>query len=106
MRRFFGWNNFLVLADDPRTFAWSAPMRDLAVELEMSDVGLRKLIASYGIATPPQGYWNKIRAGKPVPKCPKSPPRRPGEIGRLRVDARFAKVLSPAPPFPANGPFA
>ncbi|MDZ5696697.1 hypothetical protein [Chelativorans sp. M5D2P16] len=81
-------------------------MRDLAAKVALSDVGLRKLLTRCGVAAPPQGYWNKVRAGKPVPVRPKAPPRRPGEIGRLRVDTRFAKVLIPAPPLSSEGPFA
>lgn len=95
-----------MLADDLYAFAWSAPMRELAAELELSDVGLKKLLARHGVAPPPQGYWNKVQAGKPVPTCPKAPPRRPGEIGRLRLDARFAKVLHPVLPISSEGPFA
>lgn len=81
-------------------------MRDLAARLDLSDVGLKKLLTRYGVAAPPQGYWNKVRAGKPVPACVKASPRRPGEIGRLRVDGRFAKVLSATVPLPSDGPFA
>lgn len=99
-------NDILVLPDDLIAFAWSAPMRDLAAKLELSDVGLKKLLARCGVASPPQGYWNKIRAGKKVPALPKAPPRRPGEMGRAGVDARFKKVLSIADPLPSNGPFA
>lgn len=106
MRQSYSHNDILVLPDDLRTFAWSAPMRELAAKLDLSDVGLKKLLASYGVTPPPQGYWNKLHAGKPVPKCPGAPPRRPGEIGRLRLDARFAKVMSPSPPLLSEGPFA
>lgn len=99
-------SDILVLHDDLIAFAWSAPMRDLAAKLDLSDVGLKKILARCGVAPPPQGYWNKVRFGKAVPTRPKAPPRRPGEIGRLRVDARFAKVLTPASPLPSGGPFA
>ena len=99
-------NDILVLRNDLIAFAWSAPMRDLAAKLDLSDVGLRKLLARCGVTPPPQGYWNKVRAGKPVPEPPKAPPRRPGETGRLSVDKRFARVLSPAAPLPSDGPFA
>lgn len=98
--------DILVLSDDLIAFAWSAPMRDLAAKLELSDVGLKKLLTRCGVASPPQGYWNKIRAGKRVPALPKAPPRRPGELGRASVDARFAKVLTIAAPLPSDGPFA
>ena len=106
IRQLYGWNDLLVLPDDLREFAWSAPMRDLAARIGLSDVGLKKLLTACGVPTPPQGYWNKVHAGKPVPKCPKSPARRPGETGRVRVDARFAGVLKPADPLPSQGPFA
>lgn len=81
-------------------------MRDLAARLNLSDVGLKKLLASHGVAPPPQGYWNKLKAGKPVPKCPKAPQRRPGETGRLNIDRRFAEVLTPVSSLPSEGPFA
>ncbi|RWP54367.1 hypothetical protein [Mesorhizobium sp.] len=99
-------NDILVLPDDLIGLAWSAPMRDLAATVEMSDVGLKKLLTRCGVASPPQGYWNKVRAGKRVPALPKAPPRRPGELGRVSVDARFAKVLPIAAPLPSAGPFA
>ncbi|WP_287137160.1 hypothetical protein [Mesorhizobium sp.] len=41
-----------------------------------------------------------------MPAPPKAPPRRPGELGRASVDARFKKVLPIASPLPSNGPFA
>src|ERR1044072_575990 len=104
--RLYGSNDILVMPDDLRAFAWSAPMRDLAAKLDLSDVGLKKLPASYGVAPPPQGHWNKVHEGKPVLKCPKAPPRRAGEIGRVRVDVRFAKVLPAAAPLSSAGPFA
>jgi hypothetical protein len=106
LRRVYRPSDILVLPDDLRAFAWSAPMRDLAAKLDLSDVGLKKLLASYGVSPPPQGYWNKVRAGKPVLNRPKAPPRGPGEAGRIRVDARFANMLSPARPLAPDGPFA
>ena len=106
MSRYYGWNTFPVMPDDLIAWAWSAPMRDLAAKVELSDVGLKKLLKSYGIVTPPQGYWNKVHAGKPVPRCPKALPRRPGETGRLNVDQRFASILPRAAPIPSTGPFA
>lgn len=106
MGRFYSWNDILVMPGEVRAFAWSAPMRELARKVGMSDVGLKKLLASYGVVAPPQGYWNKVHAGKTVPKPPKPPPRRAGEIGRIRIDSRFASVLTPVPPMPSHGPFA
>ena len=34
-------------------FAWSAPMRDLAAKVGMSDVGLKKLLSNHGVPAPP-----------------------------------------------------
>lgn len=106
MGRLYGWNDILVVPEDLLAWAWSAPMRELAPKIEMSDVGLKKLLAACGLPLPPQGYWNKIHAGKPVPKPPPPPPRGPGQIGRIRLDPRFANVLTPTGPLPSTGPFA
>jgi hypothetical protein len=106
MRRHYSPNDILVTPNDLWAFAWSAPMRDLAAKVGISDVGLKKLLASVGVAAPPRGYWNKLQAGKPVPAIPRAAPRRPGETGRIRLDSRFTKVIQPAPPLPSSGPFA
>lgn len=100
------WNGFLIIPEDLLKFAWSAPMRDLAARVGLSGVGLKKLLASYGVVPPPQGYWNKLRAGKPVPSRPKAAERRPGETGRLRIDQRFAGLIPVAGPISSSGPFA
>lgn len=102
----YGWKELLVLPDDLIAFAWSAPMRDLAAKIGLSDVGLKKMLRSHGVITPPQGYWNKIHAGKPVSKRPKAAARRPGETGRIRLDQRFASVVASTAPLPSSGPFA
>jgi len=81
-------------------------MRDLAAKIGLSDVGLKKLLKGHGVTTPPQGYWNRVHAGRPVPKCPKAQPRGPGETGRVHLDARFANILTPADPIPSAGSFA
>jgi hypothetical protein len=99
-------NEILVLPQDLQDFAWSAPMRDLAAKIGLSDVGLKKLLKSHGVITPSQGHWNRVHAGKPVPKCPKVPPRRPGDTGRIHVDHRFAGVLTAVEHMPSSGPFA
>lgn len=104
--RYGNWNDILVLPEDLIAFAWSAPMRDLAGKLDISDVGLRKQLSNYGVPLPPQGYWNKVHAGKVLPSRPSVPPRRPGEVGRVKVDSRYAKVLPIAEAMPSAGPFA
>jgi hypothetical protein len=47
---------------------WSKPMRDVAVELGLSDVGLAKVCDRHRVPRPEQGYWNKIRADQPAKK--------------------------------------
>jgi hypothetical protein len=107
MSRYYpAWNGIQVLPEDLIKFAWSEPMRDLATKIGMSDVGLRKLFVSMDIAPPPQGYWNKLRAGKPVPEMPKAQPRQPGTTGRLLVDRRFEPFVPQAQPLSSAGPFA
>ena len=49
IRQLYGWNDLLVLPDDLREFAWSAPMRDLAARIGLSDVGLKKLLTACGV---------------------------------------------------------
>lgn len=49
-------NEILVLPQDLQDFAWSAPMRDLAAKVGLSDVGLKKLLRSLGVVTPAQGH--------------------------------------------------
>lgn len=100
------YNDILVLPQDLQDFAWSAPMRHLAASVGLSDVGLKKILKSHGMAAPPQGYWNKVLAGKPVPRCPTAAARGPGERGRVGLDRRFAGVLATAEHLPSSGPFA
>lgn len=87
-------------------FAWSAPMRDLANRVGVSDVGLRKLLTGHGIVLPPQGHWNRVHAGRSVPEPPSPLGRRPGERQLLNLDARFGSVLACEPPADPDGPFA
>lgn len=87
------------------TFAWSAPMHELAANVGISDVGLKKVLRSHGIITPPQGHWNKVRAGKKVQDPPHATPRGPGESGRVALDERFRGIIEQAEPIPADGPF-
>ena len=47
---------------------WSKPLRDIAADLGISDVGLAKVCERHRVPRPEQGYWNKINAGKPAKK--------------------------------------
>lgn len=99
-------HGFLADPQDVIAFAWSAPMRDLAGKLELSDVGLKKIFTSHGIAVPPQGHWNRVHAGKVVGTPPKAAPRRPGESGRITLDSRFRGLIPEAEPISEHGPCA
>ncbi|MGA8136845.1 MAG: hypothetical protein WCA48_22215 [Pseudomonas gingeri] len=50
---------------------WSESMVQVAPRYNLSDVGLKKLCARLQIATPPRGYWAKVKAGKRVHPRPK-----------------------------------
>ncbi len=48
---------------------WSKPMRDLAADLGISDVGLAKVCDRHRVPKPERGYWNKIQAGQKTMKA-------------------------------------
>lgn len=105
MNYWYHRNDIMVMPDDLIAFAWSAPMRDLAAKVGLSDVGLKKLLKGFDVVTPPQGHWNRVHAGRKVPTPPKAPHRRPGETGRILIDSRFAPFIAQAAPISARGPF-
>lgn len=94
-----------VTRDNLVAYAWSAPMRELAADLGMYDTGLKKLLKTQAIFPPPQGYWNKVKAGKVVPVRPLAPPRGPGQSDRVGLDSRFVGKIEAAPPIAPKGPF-
>ena len=51
---------------------WTTPMRRLASQYGLSDVGLAKICKKLDIPRPPVGYWAKKEVGKapPRPKLP------------------------------------
>ena len=49
---------------------WSTPMRTLAQQYGLSDVGLAKVCKKHDIPRPPVGYWAKLQHGKPVEQPP------------------------------------
>src|SRR5205807_9519699 len=53
---------------------WSSPTRDVARKYGVSDVALGKTCKRLLIPLPGRGYWNKLNAGKRVPKRPPLPP--------------------------------
>lgn len=87
--------------------AWSAPMRQLASEFGLSDSGLAKAFRLNGIPLPPQGYWNKLQAGKPV-RRQSLPARKAGQDKLLVVRGALADRFRAEPDAPESpeGPFA
>lgn len=49
---------------------WEAPVTEVAKRYKVSDVAIHKVCKALDIPKPPQGYWAKLRAGKPVTVIP------------------------------------
>ena len=47
---------------------WATPVTKLAKGYGLSDVGLRKICIALDVPLPPRGYWQKLAAGKTIPK--------------------------------------
>jgi len=47
---------------------WATPVSKLAKAYGLSDVGLRKICVALDVPLPPRGYWQKLAAGKRIPK--------------------------------------
>lgn len=75
---------------------WETPIRTLAKEFDISDVGLAKACRKHAIPIPPVGHWTKVRHGKPMSK----PPLPEGDDVDVILDASRYRL----PPLP--GPVA
>src|SRR6266478_6465834 len=49
---------------------WQVPLRELAAEYNMSDVGLAKVCRKLGIPLPGLGHWTKIACGHAIARPP------------------------------------
>jgi hypothetical protein len=74
---------------------WAEPVRTVAQELGLSDVGLKKICHKADIPVPERGYWAKLRAGQAV-KPASLPPRGPGMPDAVYVGehSRFGSYRS------------
>jgi hypothetical protein len=63
---------------------WSGPMRDVAKKLRLSDNGLRKHCVKAFVPLPPQGHWNRVKAGQTVKTSP-LPARPPGVSNTVSI---------------------
>ena len=79
------------------SLVWSAPMRSVAAELGLSDVGLKKAVRKAGIPTPPQGYWNRVAAGRKVEPRPTLPPRGFGASDDIWIGGNYWQHHEPPP---------
>jgi hypothetical protein len=71
---------------------WETPVRTLAKEFDISDVGLAKACRKHQIPLPPVGYWMKVQHDKPVRK----PPLPKGENVEVVLEA--SRNRPPPPP--------
>ena len=70
---------------------WATPMRTLAQEFGMSDVGLAKVCRKHNIPVPPVGYWRRKETGYKV-----SQPRLPAaNEGREHLEIYIRERLRP-----------
>ena len=60
---------------------WSNPLRQLAKEYGLSDVGLAKICRRNNVPLPPAGHWVKVAHGY----TPRKPPLPPAEQGQSEV---------------------
>ena len=74
---------------------WAKPMLKLATEYRITATGLAKVCRKANIPVPPRGYWNKLKAGKPVMK---RSPLPPGGDGRAKIS------IQPSRPSPGIDP--
>jgi hypothetical protein len=63
---------------------WSKPLRTIAHEFGLSDVGFAKACRSINVPLPPRGYWAKLKAKKPALRIP-LPPRFPGGLDKVTI---------------------
>lgn len=101
----YGWGHRRVVLADLIAFAWSALIRDLATRVQMSDVGLEKLLRAHCALGLPQEHWNRVYAGQSVSEPPAALAWKPGQRPYIHVDSRFIDLPEALLPSSAR-PFA
>jgi hypothetical protein len=66
---------------------WSTPMRTLAKEFGLSEVGLAKVCAKHKIPRPEQGHWVRVQLGQ-NPECTPLPEIDDPQLNVVRITAR------------------
>lgn len=71
---------------------WSRPLRDLARDYGLSDVGLAKICRRLKVPLPGRGYWAQRQAGRTLPRSPLPP------LGKDdQTEVRATRVAKEAP---------
>ena len=73
---------------------WATPVRTLAKEFGMSDVGLAKICRKHDIPAPPLGYWRKTETGHKVVRPPLSAAKNGLETLDIYVRERLPPELA------------
>lgn len=73
---------------------WATPVRTLAKEFGMSDVGLAKICRKHDIPAPPLGYWRKTETGHKVVRPPLSAAKNGLETLDIYVRERLPPDLA------------
>jgi len=69
---------------DLHALVWARPMRDVAADFRISDVGLKKICAKHDIPVPPQGHWQRIAHGHASKTLPLKS-GRPAQVIDIRM---------------------
>lgn len=80
---------------------WSRPMVQVARDLGISDVGLKKICLKMAVPTPGRGYWRRKEQGfnVPEPKLPKLPTGAVSQVSITRnASSRGERPESDPPP--------
>lgn len=75
---------------------WEKPVRQVAQEIGISDVGLKKTCVRLSVPSPPRGYWAKIEAGQKVSKANLPPPteKTPAQT-KIQIQDRSREIRVP-----------
>jgi hypothetical protein len=74
--------------------AWATPIRTLAKEFGLSDVGLAKICRKHNIPVPPVGYWRKKETGHRVKRPALLPVENGNETVVICVRERLSSDLA------------
>jgi hypothetical protein len=70
---------------------WARPVRTVAAEYGISDVGLKKICLRYDIPRPSPRYWGLVQHGKTPPKVP-MPPHTDDDRVRIEIRASLPSM--------------